>query len=176
MDESTEAPIRIYNWNYAGAPMFLGFIVAPAMVLGFAFFVATGRIVGDDGPSDPGMIIMLSVGTLILAGILVYRACTLAVLWLEVGDRIRYRKPLWTVARPWSDIKEVCLETEAGLRQPILVTPIFTVSKALTVHSVLVIQFRDETDVRVKIRQKQLPFVEAIRSRHRTSLVTSVEG
>src|SRR5262249_26957241 len=88
---------------------------------------------------------------LAIAVMLVHQALTSPVLWIELGKRLRYRKPMGVQTREWRHVRSpgfVDEQSRFRTRVPGLAIPLAT-------HRILVLKLRDGTELRVKVTPEQ---------------------
>jgi hypothetical protein len=97
------------------------------------------------------MTVVLAGGSLIGAGGFFYLALIEPVLWMEIGEQLRYRKLGGVQTRKWSDVHEMIFEDE----QSKVMTKIPGVAIPIGSHRVLVIMLNDGSQLRVKVTSAQ---------------------
>jgi hypothetical protein len=151
-DSQAENSIKISNWNYAGAPLFLGLVVAPLMLAVPFLLFSNGWPTDRHGqPMDwpiVGILVLMFVG----GGIaLIYNAFTSPVLWISLGETLRYRKTLGVHEREWRDVKSVRFRLE----QSQMPTKLPGVGIPLGVHRIFVLRLEDGSELSAKVSDKQ---------------------
>jgi hypothetical protein len=153
MDElGGENSIWISNWNYAGFPLFLGFILAPLMIASPLLLFYTGWPHDRNGqPLDwpiVGILVLMFVGG---GAVLIYNALTSPVIWICLGETLRYRTTLEIREREWSAVKSIRFrleESQMPTRLPGLGIP-------LGVHRIFVLWLDDGSELRARVSDKQ---------------------
>ena len=96
------------------------------------------------------MTYILGATLLGLAGCLVGHALASPVLWIEFGERLRYRKPLGLRTREWRDVRLLGFEDE-----PSRVDIDLGIAIPLGTHRILVLTLSDGSELRVKVTPEQ---------------------
>jgi hypothetical protein len=156
----TDDRLRISNYNHAGVPLAVAFVIGPTILFGSAWLAwnttTTSAVVGGNR-SEP-------IAILVFVGLAEIVACIYAIriptLWVEIGPTLRYAT-LWAIRDfAWEDVQRIWIDREdwEGGFGP------FTVTYAK--HFVLVIQIDDHKDLRVLIPTDRKYLIEAIMRQH----------
>jgi hypothetical protein len=157
-DSSRNDPVRISNWNYSGGPLVMGFVAAPVLIVLLVGVFLTGGMKDKSGAADWVTTVLL--GSLLIAGsaAMIHYAFTQAVLWVELGEELRYRQVLGERTRPWSDVAAIRFEDE----QSRVKTKVPGVAIPLGTHRVLVVTFHDGKHLRIKVTHQHEQRIQAI--------------
>jgi len=168
MDHNNSAPTcRINNWNNAGVWVFFGFIVAPvpAFLVCMALFTdvkgfSLRNDQGELGALEIGGIVFLSV----LAVALFVGVFTVPVFWIELADRLTFRKLLGVRVREWTDVKSMAFEVDESKIS--LTRSVPGGRFKLGTHRFLVIELADDEELRVRVTNKHVEQVQNVAAAH----------
>jgi len=160
MPDPNPDSLYLSNWNYGGFPVFLGFVAAPAMIVGISWYWITGRAAAE---IVDGFTLAYAIGatalTLLLAGMFVHLAFSAGILWIRFGDSIEYRLLMRRRTVAWSQVKQVRLVTEASK----LAGPAAGISYTFGQHRVLQISLTDGSELRVLLRSYSYKLARILR-------------
>lgn len=147
-------PVRFYNWNYAGLPLFLGFIGGPGVASLYFYLWANGRINAARPDEDNGLGLGIAL-ILIATGLFLY-ALLGPVIWFELGEEISYRTIARQWTRPWTDVKRIWFDTK-DTEMDICLMPV-----KLGTHHLLLIDFDNYNSLSVYVCKSQRDVLEPV--------------
>jgi hypothetical protein len=113
--------LRIDNARLGGGALAVGLAALLAAAAGLAWLGLAGGA-RDGGATDWPATLLWAACFLALA-VVGARWALWAVLWVELGDRLTYRRLTGTRSRPWSDVRAVVFETRRGGLRLLTVLP-----------------------------------------------------
>jgi hypothetical protein len=150
----TQTPtIRISNLNYAGFQLFLGFVVAPIMIVALiAVFVGGGM---KDQAGQTNWPVTIVIGGMLFGGslVLLFVALAKAILWIEMDDEIRYRTVAKTMVASWASVATLRFEEEQSRLG--IGRGISKIGVPLGRHQILVIELSNGQELRAKVTREQ---------------------
>jgi hypothetical protein len=104
--------IRISNFNHAGVPLAIAFVIGPILLAGLIWLAAHGRVVNGQGiPANSEALAIIA-----LVGLAEVVACAYAlrvpVLWLEIGPTLRYATALAVREVAWDNVQRIWIDRE----------------------------------------------------------------
>jgi hypothetical protein len=133
---------RVGNWDKAGGQIAVGFLILPGLAA-FLWWV----ILSADR-TDWALTLCIGVPTLLFAVVMADAAARGAVLWVEVGPRLRYCTPLGVRSRDWGDVRACGFEDEERRVE----TAVPGVDLPLPTHRILAIRLARGPELRVRVR------------------------
>lgn len=137
-----QPPIWIANWNHAGGPLVMGFVVCPVIAIAGGLVFWRSLSDGTASPTSSGGFRLVVVPVVIALAWMFY-SLMFTTLWVRLAEDVVLRSALRTKRRPWSDVKRIRFYNQKG---------------RLSDDRMLLIEIDDynEIEVQVSHRQEQL--------------------
>jgi hypothetical protein len=154
-------PLRLYNFNHAGVPLFVALVVCPGLLALSIWAVAEGRWQNNQGQPQNEFGVAVCAGLAIATLVAAFYVCRVPVLWVEIGSALRYRTLLTVHEYDWADVQRIWFDREDHEGHFAF---FFTITWA--VHHVLVIMINDYKDLRVLVPQGKLAQLQSLMAIH----------
>jgi hypothetical protein len=151
--------LRVGNYNYAGANLFMTFVVGPAILGWLVYLAVTGGVRDEQGqPSVTPVIVLIVIGSTIQVGAMIY-SLNVPVLWVEIGHTLRYATLVRVHEWDWGNVQRIWFERDDSKVHTLI--PVTLVKR-----HVLAIQVNEARSLRVLIPTSQLTLIATIMELH----------
>ena len=143
--------IRITNYNLAGGPLAVAFVIGPLLLLGAYSATVSGWSKLPESQRG-GRVAWLTLWSAVELGALVY-AVRVPILWVEIGPTLRHATLTRIQETPWPSVQRIWFDRQDE-RGPLFVK--------FASHHALVVQINDYQEVRAIVPADRLNLIHAI--------------